>query len=74
MDIKLFDSELKVMDIQGAGAVRTLTRGVALGSELVGLSARARPPATLAASALKGQLVLSPGQRPGYQGIKPYAL
>ena len=27
-----------------------------------------------AASALKGQPVLSPGQRPGYQGIKPYAL
>ena len=31
-------------------------------------------PATLAASALKGQPVPSPGQRPGYQGIKPYAL
>ena len=27
-----------------------------------------------AASALKGQPVPSPGQRPGYQGIKPFAL
>ena len=31
------------MPIQGAGAVHTLTQGVALGSELVGLSARAGP-------------------------------
>ena len=30
--------------------------------------------APLAASALKGQSVLSPGQRPGYQCINPYAL
>ena len=30
--------------------------------------------ATLAASALKGQPVLSPGQRPGYQCINAYAL
>ena len=93
------------------------TQGVALGYELVGLSARAGPQtrlapqqdsryepltgarfinrpqevgaspypryeplsgaacaATLAASALKGQPVLSPGQRPGYQRINAYAL
>ena len=30
--------------LQGAGAVRTLTQGVALGSELAGLSARAGSP------------------------------
>ena len=30
--------------------------------------------ATFAASALKGQPVLSPGQRPGYQYINAYAL
>ena len=30
--------------------------------------------ATLAASALKGQPVQSPGQRPGYQRINAYAL
>ena len=50
------------------------TQGVALGYELVGLSARAGPPATLAANALKGQPVPSPGQRPGYQSIKSFAL
>ena len=31
-------------------------------------------PATAAASALKGQPVPSPGQRPGYQRIKSFAL
>ena len=35
---------LLLLPLQGAGAVRTLTQGVALGSELVGLSARAGPP------------------------------
>ena len=35
---------LLLLPLQGAGAVRTLTQGVALGSGLVGLSARAGPP------------------------------
>ena len=35
---------LLLLPLQGAGVVRTLTQGVALGSELVGLSARAGPP------------------------------
>ena len=35
---------LLLLPLQGAGVVRTLTQGVALGSGLVGLSARARPP------------------------------
>ena len=33
-----------LLPLQGEGVVRTLTQGVALGSGLVGLSARARPP------------------------------
>ena len=82
-----------------------VTQGVALGYELVGLSARAWPltiglwtcwafspclaadnraldllgyssrlAVCIAASALKGQPVHSPGQRPGYQCINAYAL
>ena len=82
-----------------------VTQGVALGSGLVGLSARAWPltivlwtrwayspclaadncaldllgysprlAAYIAASALKGQSVHSPGQRPGYQCIIANAL
>ena len=65
------------------------TQGVALGYELAGLSARAWPltivlwtrwayspclAACIAASALKGQPVHSPGQRPGYQCIIVNAL
>ena len=34
---------LLLLPLQGAGAVHTLTQGVALGSELVGLSARTGP-------------------------------
>ena len=66
-----------------------VTQGVALGSGLVGLSARAWPltiglwtrwafsprlVVCIAASALKGQPVHSPGQRPGYQCIIANAL
>ena len=82
-----------------------VTQGVALGSGLVGPSARAWPltivlwtcwafspclaadnraldslgyssrlAVCIAASALKGQPVHSPGQRPGYQCINAYAL
>ena len=66
-----------------------VTQGVALGYELAGLSARAWPltiglwtrwafsprlVVCIAASALKGQPVHSPGQRPGYQRINAYAL
>ena len=43
--------------LQGEGTVRTLTQGVALGSGLVGLSARAGPPVCLelvAPAPLKG--------------------
>ena len=66
-----------------------VTQGVALGSGLVGLSARAWPltiglwacwtyspclAAYIVASALKGQPVHSPGQRPGYQCTSAHAL
>ena len=66
-----------------------VTQGVALGSGLVGLSARVWPltiglwacwtysprlAVCIAASALKGQPVHRPGQRPGYQCIIANAL